>query len=124
MKRPINDEIHLGQTVDPVNNTQKVKSVDYSSDFNDVTEKMTKLQRLLKDRIIDQYLPKYLPGMPPLAYQGMIYTVKTKKPADSTHKDLQTLEFNIKLPANQYMNWNSLHTCFPIQILKKITGCE
>ena len=26
-----------------------------------------------------------------------------------------TLEFNIKLPANQYINWNSIHICFPIE---------
>lgn len=42
MKRPINNEIHLGQTVDPADNTQKVKSVNYSSDFNGTTEKMVK----------------------------------------------------------------------------------
>lgn len=39
MKRPINNEIHLGQTAD---NTHKVKSVNYSSDFNGITEKMVK----------------------------------------------------------------------------------
>ena len=31
---------------------------------------------------------------------------------------MQTLEFNIKLPANLYMNWNNVHICLPIQIKK------
>ena len=55
-----------------------------------------------------------------LAYQGMIYAVKTKKPADPAYKDFQTLEFKISLPANQCMNWNSVHICFPIQIKKSM----
>lgn len=29
------------------------------------------------------------------------------------------LEFNIKLQANQYINWNSIHICFPIEIKSK-----
>lgn len=36
--------------------------------------------------------------------------------ADSTYKDLQILEFNIKLATNQYMNWNSVYICLPIKI--------
>lgn len=34
---------------------------------------------------------------------------------------MQTLEFNIKLPANNYMNWNSVHICLPIQIRNSTT---
>ena len=46
-----------------------------------------------------------------------MYAVKIKHvPADSTYKDLQTLEFNIRLSANQYMNWNSVHICLPTKI--------
>ena len=47
-----------------------------------------------------------------------------KVPADSTHKDFQILEFNIRLPANQYVNWNSAHICLPIQIKNKITPAK
>lgn len=39
----INDEIPLWQTVDLANNTKKVKLVDYLTDFQDITDKMTKL---------------------------------------------------------------------------------
>lgn len=34
----------------------------------------------------------------------------------ATYKDFQTLEFNTKLPANQYMNLNKIHICCPFYI--------
>lgn len=33
---------------------------------------MAKLQMLLQDKIVDKNVLKYLPGIPPLAYQGII----------------------------------------------------
>ena len=48
---------------------------------------MNKLQKRLKIGVTD--LLKYLPAMLPLACQGMIYAVRTKKVlADSTYKGL------------------------------------
>ena len=47
--------------------TQKVKSVDYLTDFEDINKKMNNPQRLLKRGVIDMDLIKYLPGMLPLA---------------------------------------------------------
>ena len=79
MQHPISEEIHLAQTVNLAHNTKKLKSVDYSTDFNDITDKVTKLQRLLKDGIADKDVVKYLSEMFPLAYQGMICTVKMKQ---------------------------------------------
>lgn len=62
---------------------------------------------------------RYLTGMLPLRYQGITYTVRTKKVlADANYKDRQTLEFNIKLPVNHYMNQISIHICFLITIKK------
>ena len=120
MQRASVDEMHLRQTVDPTGNTQKVKSIDYSTDFDDITEKVDNmLQWLLKRGVIHADLVKYLSGFLLLAKQSMIFNVKTIKwSADSTYKDLQTLDFNIKLPANQYMNWNSVHICFPMKSKK------
>ena len=37
MQQPINDEIHFGKMFNPSDDTQKVKSIDYSSDFNNIT---------------------------------------------------------------------------------------
>ena len=76
---------------------------------------MNKLQKRLKIGVTD--LLRYLLAMLPLAYQGMIYAVRTKKVlADSTYKGLWILEFNDKLPANQYMNWNISHIFLSIKI--------
>ena len=62
-------------------------------------------------------LLRYLLAMLPLAYQGMIYAVRKKNVlADSTYKGLWILEFNDKLPANQYMNWNIFHIFLSIKI--------
>ena len=63
----INDRIPLWQTVDLADNTKKVKSVDYLTDFQDITGKMT------------SNLLKYLQGMHFLVYQAIIYAEKTKK---------------------------------------------
>ena len=61
-------------------------------------------------------------GMISLSYQGMIYAVRAKTAlADVNYKDIQISEFNIKLPSNQYMNWNSVHICFSIEIKKAQT---
>ena len=80
-----------------MDNAQGVKSVDYLTDFEDISKKMNKPQRLLKGGVIDMDLIKYLPGMLPLAWGSVIYIVKKKMTADPAYKDFQTLDFNIKL---------------------------
>ena len=95
MQRPIFDDIHLGQTVNPAENTNAVKSVDYVADFRNIIGKVDILQRLVKFDFMESDLIKYLPGITELVYQGMIYNIRMKKvPADSTYKNFQTLEFN------------------------------
>ena len=81
---------------------------------------MVKLQRLIKAGVMDENLIKYLPSMAELAFKRLIYGIKTKNVfADSTYKNLRTLEFNKKLPRNQSINWNSVDICHLIQIKKK-----
>ena len=36
MLQPISDDVHLGQSVNPAENTDNVKSVDYVADFKNV----------------------------------------------------------------------------------------
>lgn len=78
MKLPISDNDHLGQTVIPEENTDAVRSVNYIVDFKNVTEKVGKLQRLVKLGIMDGDLIKYLSDMTELVYQGMTNNIKTK----------------------------------------------
>ena len=61
-------------------------------------------------------VPRYVPEILKLAYQGMIYNVQTKKePADLSYKDVQN---HIFLHANYYTNLNSMRLFFPITISK------
>ena len=71
--------MYLGQAINPSDNTDAVKSVDYTADLKNTNQKMDKLQRLVKAGVMDGYLIKYLPGMAELAFQGLVYDIKTKK---------------------------------------------
>lgn len=58
--------------------------------------------------------------MEPIFYQGISQYAETEdKITDWTYKHLKTLELDIELRTNQYINLNSFHVCFPIKILKK-----
>lgn len=75
MQRPICDDVYLEQFVKLAENTNGVKSVDKVADFKNVTQKVGKLQRLMKLSAIDENLIKYLPNMAELAYQGLVFNV-------------------------------------------------
>ena len=104
------DDVHLRQAVNPSDNNDAVKSVGYTGDFKNASEKVDKLKRLMKAGVMDENVIKYLPSMAELAFKGLIYGNKNKKvSADSTYKNFKTLKFKIKLPTNQCFNWNSVH---------------
>ena len=106
----ISNDVHLRQAVNPSDNNDAVKSVGYTGDFKNASEKVDKLKRLMKAGVIDENLIKYLPSMAELAFKVLIYSIKNKKvSADSTYKNFKTLKFNMKLPTNQCFNWNSVH---------------
>ena len=106
----ISDDVHLRQAVNPSDNNDAVKSVGYTGDFKNASEKVDKLKRLTKAGVMDENLIKYLPSMAELAFKVLIYGIKNKKiSADSTYKNFKTLKFNMKLPTNQCFNWNSVH---------------
>ena len=75
MQRPIFDDVYLEQFVKLAENTNGVKSVDKVADFKNVTQKVGKLQRLMKVSAIDENLIKYLPNMAELAYQSLVFNV-------------------------------------------------
>lgn len=54
MQRLITEYVHLGQTIDTNNQTGKVKSVDISSNFNEIKKILAKLQTFLKKGIFDR----------------------------------------------------------------------
>ena len=79
VRRSISDDVHLRQIVNPTDNTQAVKSVDYVTDFKKLTEKFDEIQRLIDTRVMDADLIKYLPTLAELVYQDMLYAIKNKK---------------------------------------------
>ena len=106
----ISDDVHLRQAVNPSDNNDAVKSVGYTGDFKNASEKVDKLKRLMKAGVMDKKLIKYLPSMAELAFKGLIYGIKNKKvSSNSTYNNLKTLKLNITLPTNQCFNWNSVH---------------
>ena len=67
----------------------------------------------MNDGVTVRIVTKYYPGMKSVTHQGIIYFVKAKeKTADSKYEDMQTLEFNIELSTNQYINWNRFEYIF------------
>ena len=116
----INNDMHLAQVVTPRSNSGGgVKLIDISTDFDEITKKTGKLNRLLKSCVMNEDVTRSLTGIDRQRYQGLIYFTKTiRNLAGSNHKDLQTIEFKIKLIANQYMKLNSVHLCLPINIKK------
>ena len=92
----ISDDVHLRQAVNPSDNNDAVKSVDYTADFKNANEKVDKLKRLMKAGVLDENLMKYLPRMAELAFKGLIYGIENKKVSeDSTYRNFKTLKFNI-----------------------------
>ena len=124
MQRPITDDIHLGQTVNPADNTNAARSVDYVANFKKITENVDRLQGLMETCVMNDgwWFDKISTRHGWISLSGYDYNSRTKKiPANSTYKNCQTLEFNRKLPVNQYMNWNNVLICLPIQIKSKTT---
>ena len=92
----ISDDVHLRQAVNPSDNNDAVKSVGYTGDFKNASEKVDKLKRLMKAGVLDENLIKYLPRMAELAFKGLIYGIENKKVSeDSTYRDFKTLKFTI-----------------------------
>ena len=70
----------------------------------------------MRTGVIDKDVLYYLPAMQQILYQGMTYGINTKRYANLTSKDMQTLLSNMKLPENYYMNGNIVHIVLPIQL--------
>ena len=120
MKREINDNIHLVQTVTPFESVGRSVAIDRTaSDFNYASQRVKKIKRLIDKGEYDTYIARYIPGTLDLVFQGMIDKIKTiEQPVHLSYKDKETLDFQLLLDKNQYTNLNSLHLYFPIRFIK------
>ena len=70
---------NFGLMVDPSHNTLKVKLINYSFDFNSIGEKNDKTAEAAEARCHWRRSVEISYGNEKIAYQGMIYVVKTTK---------------------------------------------
>ena len=84
-----------------------------ASDFDNANQKVKKIKRLIDKGEYDAEIASYIPGTLDLVFQGMLDKITTsEQPAHLSYKDKETLDFQLFLDKNQYINLNSLHTCF------------
>ena len=121
MQRPIFDDVYLEQFLRLVENTNAVKSVDNVADFKNVTQKVGKLQRLMKVGAIDENIYQTWQNWHNRVWFSMF---KQKMFLQIQPIRTFTLEFNVKLLVNQYINLNSVHTCVPVQIKSKTNNAS
>ena len=121
MQRPIFDDVYLEQFVRLVENTNAVKSVDNVADFKNVTQKVGKLQKLMKVGAIDENIYQTWQNWHTRVWFSMF---KQKMFLQIQPIRTFTLEFNVKLLVNQYINLNSVHTCVPVQIKSKTNNAS
>ena len=69
---------------------------------------------------MDFNLVEYISGLADATTQGKVDNFNSKrKYANENYKDKNTLEFNILLTENHYINFSTLYVCFPIKIKSK-----
>ena len=119
MQTEIGNKIHLGDTLNPLNDVSAVPTIDNTSILRDVLGKIDKLEDLLDRGNADTILIRYFSGSSEVLKQEKIFNIVPKKAyALSTYTDKKTLEFTIELAANTYTNCNMMTLVVPIYFKK------
>ena len=106
-------------SLNPLKDAVGVTSVGYSAQFDGLVKKADNLQNFIEKGQAEGTLIQHLPGLAKPLYQGQIKgTIEKRAYADDTYKDLKTVEFNIQLSSNQYMNFHNVHLVFRMKIKK------
>ena len=121
MQRQIQNEPPQAQALNPLKDAMKAESIDYSTDVNNMINKIENLEKLYETSKMDFNLIRYIPGLTNIAYLGQFYSVQTKrKYASETYVQKNDLEFGTILSSNEYTNFNNMHLCLPIKIKSKV----
>ena len=111
---------HPSTTLNPLKDATGVVSVDYTAQYNALSQKVDNLKTFLEKGTAESAMLKYLPGLAPPVYQGQLKGTNEKRAyADETYSGLKLAEFNIQLSNNEYMNFHDLHVVFPLKVKKK-----
>ena len=78
MQNKINNDVLLGQSLNPLSDVVKVLSVDNLSDLQDAFTKIDKLKKLWDDGTMDFDLISYLLGVAKISREGQIYNTLPK----------------------------------------------
>ena len=106
-------------SLNPLKDAVGVTSVGYGAQFDGLVKKADNLQNFIEKGQAEGPLIRYLPGLAKPLYQGQIKgTIEKRAYADNTYQDLKTVEFNIQLSSNQYMNFHNVHLVFRMKIKK------
>ena len=118
MQREISDRGFFGQTVSPSEDAGQESAIDRTaSNYNDAKEKRKKMRELINTGKYYKDIAKHIPGILELKFQGMLEDINTReKKAHSSYTDIDELDFGILSTDNYYVNPNSIHICFPINI--------
>ena len=120
MQRQIKNNAHQVQSFNALYDIVKVESLDYFTETINFQKKIDKLENLDENHSMDFNLVKYIPGLADVATQGKVDNFNNKrKYANENCKDKNTLEFNIQLTKNHYINFSALYVCFPAHIRSK-----
>ena len=111
---------HPSTTLNPLKDAVGVVSVDYTAQFNALSQKVDNLKNFIEKGTAESGMLNYLPGLVPPVYQGQLKGINERKAyADETYAGLKIAEFNIQLSNNEYMNFHNLHIVFPMKVKKK-----
>ena len=111
---------HPSTTLNPLKDAVSVVSVDYTAQFNALSQKVDNLKNFIEKGTAESGMLQYLPGLVPPVYQGQLKGINERKAyADETYTGMKLAEFNIQLSNNEYMNFYNLHIVFPMKIKKK-----
>ena len=111
---------HPSTTLNPLKDAFGVVSVDYTAQFNALSQKVDNLKNFIEKGTAESGMLNYLPGLVPPVYQEQLKGINKRKVyADETYAGLKIAEFNIQLSNNEYMNFHNLHIVFPMKVKKK-----
>ena len=96
MKREISNKFQLGQTLNPLNDTSAVLSIDNTSNLKDVFRKVDKLGDFWDKRTADASLIRYIPGLSNVLRQGKIFNIVPKKRTQHQHTPIKK-HFSLQL---------------------------
>ena len=100
------NNVHLGQSINLLNEVVNVLSVDNSFDLQDVFAKTDKFEKIWDDRTMDFDLIRYLSGMAKISRQNQIYNALLKKAyASPNWPNMKSFEFNFILAAKITANF-------------------